>query len=151
MKTQRYDTDESKYVLIEEVGDAVSDSARVRPSADQAGKGAKQQQAAGYWKVLAAEENVWKTQSRWATAGRFRLARKDALAQLDKAGGPRRRPTPPLPQQPHPQHQHKPELPAGVRSQRKISLASLDSLPHRISQFGKSLTIDSAARNNGSQ
>lgn len=37
-----------------------------------------------YWRVLGPDENVWKSQSKWTTAGRFKLAKKEDIANYEK-------------------------------------------------------------------
>ncbi|KAI1731739.1 phosphatidylinositol-specific phospholipase c, Y domain-containing protein [Ditylenchus destructor] len=74
-KTQRYDVNEDDYVLIEELREAVSCS---EPSTSQSTSAHTSLSAAkAKYRVLNAEENIWKVQSRWTGSGRFLLDRRD--------------------------------------------------------------------------
>ncbi|CAD5206460.1 unnamed protein product [Bursaphelenchus okinawaensis] len=123
VKSQKYEPNEEDFVIIEELGDIGNDSPRITGGKMSLDGSLKSR----VWRVLGDDENVWKAQCRWNTAGRFRLAQKGDVAKYEKI--------------------QKPDVNHIIRAQRKISLASLDSLPRRISQFGKSLTIDNARNN----
>ncbi|KAK0396425.1 hypothetical protein QR680_001710 [Steinernema hermaphroditum] len=124
LKARRLEEDESDFVLIEELPEENADNARQAPlkASTSLAPGGRL-----HVRVLAADENVWKAQSRWKTAGRFLLEnRRDTVhSTLEKA--------------------------KRVEPTRKISLASVKSigLSRRFSRFGKSLTLDSGAQRTG--
>ncbi|KAI6230307.1 hypothetical protein M3Y99_01077200 [Aphelenchoides fujianensis] len=131
VKTQRYDADENDFVLVEELRDnAPLETSKSAASTSKhiAGTAPADPKSRPFYRMLNADENVWKTQSRWTGAGRFLLERRESALQYErlnyKAGDP----------------------PAGS-SHRKISLSNMRSinLPRRISRFGKSLTMDRGA------
>uniref|UniRef100_A0A7E4VIV1 Phosphoinositide phospholipase C n=1 Tax=Panagrellus redivivus TaxID=6233 RepID=A0A7E4VIV1_PANRE len=114
IKTQRYDTDETEFVLVEEVRDQPTEF--VRPTG---GKWPDTSGKKSAYRVLDHDENVWKAQTRWGkAAGRFLLERKDEVEGTTKH--------------------------LKTETCRKISLSNVRSIniPRRISRFGKSLTLD---------
>ncbi|KAK0396427.1 hypothetical protein QR680_001710 [Steinernema hermaphroditum] len=77
LKARRLEEDESDFVLIEELPEENADNARQAPlkASTSLAPGGRL-----HVRVLAADENVWKAQSRWKTAGRFLLEnRRDTV------------------------------------------------------------------------
>uniref|UniRef100_A0A914VHD0 Uncharacterized protein n=1 Tax=Plectus sambesii TaxID=2011161 RepID=A0A914VHD0_9BILA len=148
LKARRLDADENDFVIVEELPDEAEGDSSSKTKSSQPGGAAglaavgqaamTTASAGGNGKnlptpkrrVLAADENVWKAQSRWKTAGRFLLEnrRETVHSTLEKCV--------------------QRSLPGDQRTTspgRKISLASVRSINFRIPRFGKSLTLDNSA------
>ncbi|PIO71461.1 hypothetical protein TELCIR_06645, partial [Teladorsagia circumcincta] len=116
VKVRRSLEDESNFAIVEECTDDTRTAANIPAGRQTAPRITR--------RVLRANENVWKAQSRWKNLGRFVLEnRKETVhSTLEKT--------------------------KRVDSSRKVSLTSVRSmgLPKKISKFGKSFTMDVAPK-----
>ncbi|KAI6197887.1 hypothetical protein M3Y94_01278600 [Aphelenchoides besseyi] len=125
VKTQRCDSEED-FVLVEELRDTTNLDPALKnlPGTSKTSANIEPKNRP-FYRMLNADENVYKSQSKWSISGRFLLERRENALQYEKLN-------------------YKLNDPPAGSAHRKISLSNMRSinLPRRISRFGKSLTMD---------
>ncbi|KAI6195032.1 hypothetical protein M3Y96_01188100 [Aphelenchoides besseyi] len=125
IKTQRCDSEED-FVLVEELRDTTNLDPALKnlPGTSKTSANIEPKNRP-FYRMLNADENVYKSQSKWSISGRFLLERRENALQYEKLN-------------------YKLNDPPAGSAHRKISLSNMRSinLPRRISRFGKSLTMD---------
>ncbi|CAJ0933262.1 unnamed protein product, partial [Mesorhabditis belari] len=167
LKARRLDENEGDFVLVEELNDSQqqgSSSGLSQPSSststvlsalrDVSLTRKRSQELTSKngvtTRVLRPDENVFKVQSRWKNFARFVLERKrishgcmsslEKVAQVGVMSSAHGSPTVSMASML--QHSQLAATKKTEQTSRKISLASMRSVPRRLSRFGKSLTMD---------
>ncbi|CAJ0580235.1 unnamed protein product, partial [Mesorhabditis spiculigera] len=168
LKARRLDEDESDFVLVEEVSDRQQPGPSANPTPSGSGtvltalrevsvcrkRSSDLGGRAGISaRTLRPDENVFKVQSRWKNVARFTLERRrishgttsslERMAHVGALSSAHGSPTVSMAAM----LQHSQIAAAKKNEQstsRKISLASMRSMPRRLSRFGKSLTMDAS-------